>query len=59
MKNDTMRKELYTDIEPIPDTPKNIARAISFGPPKDEWRFDEARKAARDQAGRKKSGADS
>lgn len=50
-----MTKERYPDIEPIPDTPENIARAISFGPPKDEWRFE----AARDQAGREKSDAES
>jgi len=23
--------------EPIPDTPKNVARAIMHGPPKKEW----------------------
>ena len=54
-----MRKERYPDIEPIPDTPENIARAISFGPPKDEWRFEQARKLARDQESREKSGAES
>ena len=54
-----MRKERYPDIEPIPDTPENIARAISLGPPKREWRFDEARKLARDQESREKSGAES
>ena len=54
-----MTKELYPDIEPIPDTPENIARAISLGPPMREWRLEEARKAARDQASREKSGAES
>ncbi len=52
-----MRKERFPDIEPIPDTPENIARAISFGPPKDEWLFEEARKSARDQASGEESGA--
>ncbi len=54
-----MRKERYPEIEPIPDTPENIARAISLGPPKQEWRFEAARKAARDQENREKSGAES
>ena len=27
------------DVEPIPDTPENIARAIMKGPPKKEWDF--------------------
>ena len=26
-------------IEPIPDTPENIARAIMSGPPKKGWRY--------------------
>ena len=26
-------------IQPIPDTPENIARAIMRGPPKKEWRY--------------------
>ena len=30
----------YADIEPIPDTPENIARAIMQGPPKAEWDFE-------------------
>jgi len=25
--------------EPIPDTPKNVARAIMHGPPKKEWDY--------------------
>ncbi len=54
-----MRKDRFPDIEPIPDTPENIARAISLGPPKREWRFEETRKLARDQAGHEKSGAES
>ena len=29
-----------TDIEPIPDTPENIAKAIMRGPPKEEWDFE-------------------
>ena len=29
----------YEDIEPIPDTPENVARAIMKGPPKKEWDF--------------------
>ena len=30
----------HPDIEPIPDTPENIARAIMQGPPKAEWDFE-------------------
>ena len=29
-------------IEPIPDTPENIARAIMSGPPKKKWRYTQA-----------------
>ena len=54
-----MRKERFPDIEPIPDTPENIAPAISFGPPKDEWRFEEAWTSARDQASGEEPGASS
>ncbi len=34
-----MPKPRRSDIEPIPDTPENIARAIMQGPPKKEWDF--------------------
>ena len=54
-----MSKDRYPDIEPIPDTPENITRVISFGPSKDEWRFEQASKSGRDQAGGEESGADS
>ena len=54
-----MSKNRYPDIEPIPDTPENIARAISLGPPKREWRFEQARKSGRDQASGEESGAES
>ena len=37
-----MRKP-YPDIEPIPDTPENIAKAIMQGPPKEEWDFEKGR----------------
>ena len=30
----------YSDIEPIPDTPLNIARSIMQGPPKEDWDFE-------------------
>ncbi len=39
-----MRKP-YPDVEPIPDTPENIARSIMQGPPKEEWDFEKAREA--------------
>ncbi len=29
----------YPDIEPVPDTPENIARLIMQGPPKKKWDF--------------------
>ena len=32
-------KKRYPDIEPIPDTPENIARSIMQEPPKKEWDF--------------------
>ena len=35
----------YPEIEPIPDTPENIARAIMKGPPKEEWDFKKERGA--------------
>jgi len=35
----------YPDVEPIPDTPENIARSIMQGPPKEEWDFEKAREA--------------
>ncbi len=28
--------------EPIPDTPENVARLIMKGPPKKDWRFEDA-----------------
>lgn len=37
-----MSKDRYPDIEPIPDTPENIARAITLGPPKEQWDFEKA-----------------
>ena len=37
-----MAKQSYPDIEPIPDTPENIARMIMKGPPKEEWEFKKA-----------------
>jgi hypothetical protein len=33
-------KTSYPDIEPIPDAPENIARAIMRRPPKAEWDFE-------------------
>lgn len=39
-----MRKR-YPDVEPIPDTPENIARSIMQGPPKEEWDFEKERDA--------------
>ena len=33
-------------IRPIPDTPENIARAISKGPPKKHWNYIGRRSAA-------------
>ena len=35
-----MPRKNYPDIEPIPDTPENIARTIFQAPPKKEWRFE-------------------
>lgn len=35
-------------VEPIPDTPENVARAIMQGPPKKDWRFLRRRRRARD-----------
>ena len=37
-----MTKSRYPDTEPIPDTIENIARAIMQGPPKQDWRFEQA-----------------
>ena len=34
-----MAKRPYPDIDPIPDTPENIARMIMKEPPKEEWEF--------------------
>ena len=31
----------HGDIEAIPDSMENIARAIMQGPPKENWRFEE------------------
>ena len=39
-------------IEPIPDTPENIARAIMSGPPKKEWRYIKGDSAGRDRSSR-------
>ena len=39
-------------IEPIPDTPENIARAIMRGPPKKEWRYLKGDPADRDRSSR-------
>ena len=38
-----MPRQNYPDIEPIPDTPKNIARPIMQAPPKKDWRFEKRR----------------
>ena len=35
----------YPDIEPIPDPPENVAKAIMRGAPKDEWQFEKERHA--------------
>ena len=35
----TRKSQFDGAIEAIPDTPENIARAISQGSPKKEWRF--------------------
>ena len=40
-----LTKNRYPGIEPIPDTPENIARAIMQGPPKERWDFEERRGA--------------
>lgn len=41
-----------TDIEPIPDTMENVARAIMRGPPKKTWRFlEKRRRRAREAEG--------
>ena len=32
--------------ERIPDTPENVARAITQGPPKRKWRYDKLRRPA-------------
>lgn len=52
-------KSRYPDIEPIPDSPENIARAISMGPPKERWDFEERRRreSSGDQAGGEESSA--
>lgn len=43
-----MAEKPYDDvIEPIDDTPENVVRAISQGPPKKNWRFTEGRGDAR------------
>ena len=39
-------------VEPIPDTPENVARAIMQGPPKKDWRFLRRRRRARDAEGK-------
>lgn len=39
-----MTKNRYPDIEPIPDSPENIARAIMMSPPKETWDFETRRK---------------
>lgn len=36
----------YPDIEPIPDTPENVAKAVMQGSPKDEWKFEKERQEA-------------
>ena len=40
-------------IEPIPDTPENIARAIMRGPPKKEWRYLKGDSAGRTNGSRR------
>jgi len=32
--------------EQIPDTPENVAKAITQGPPKRKWRYDKLRQRA-------------
>lgn len=54
-----MTKSRYPDIEPIPDSPENVARAIMQGPPKEHWRFEERRgkESSSDQGSDEESGA--
>lgn len=33
--------------EHIPDTPANVAKAITRGPPKKKWRYEKLRRAAK------------
>ena len=39
-------------IQPIPDSPQNIARAIMRGPPKKEWRYLKGDSTNRDRSSR-------
>lgn len=53
-----MTKSRYPDIEPIPDSPENVARAIMMGPPKERWDFEERRtESSGDQSGDEESDA--
>ena len=35
------KKRRYGDVEPIPDTPENVARALARTRPKRRWRFED------------------